>query len=68
MNGSLHLLLGIWVFSLLLGVERIQNGVGAVSYVHTSLLLCSRADFYWRSVPLADSSFVLSMLTQLHDK
>lgn len=68
MNGRLLLLLGIWVFSLLLGVERIQKGGGAVSYVHTSLLLCSRADFYCRSVPFADSSFVLSMLTQHHDK
>lgn len=68
MNGSLLLLLGIWVFSLLLGVERIQKGGGAVSYVHTSLLLCSRADFYCRSVLFANSSFVLRMLTQHCDK
>lgn len=66
MNGSLLLLLGVWVFAPWSGKNT--KGGGAVSYVHTSLLPCSRADFYWRSVPLTDSSFVLSMLTQLRDK
>lgn len=70
MNSSLFLLLGIWVFSLLLGVEGIQKGVGwgHVSYSHTSLLLCSKTESYCRSVPFTDTTFVLGMLTLHHDK
>lgn len=37
MNGSLLLLLGIWVFSLFLEVEGIQKGRGDMFHMHIRL-------------------------------
>lgn len=41
MNGSLLLLLGIWVFSLLLEVERIQKGEGLFHMYTPHLCFCA---------------------------